>query len=195
MTHYYSKKQTSELNLKQFEVVLRGKSLKFYTGSGVFSKRKIDDGSYVLIENAIIKKNWDVLDLGCGYGAVGIAIAKSEKAKVIFTDVNERAIHLTEKNIELNEINAEARTSDLFENITEKFNAIMLNPPQTAGKKLCFQMIEESKEHLKKNGLLQLVARPKKGGRTLAAKMEEAFGNVKVVGKGHSFSLYVSEKS
>ncbi len=195
MTHYYSAKQESPLRLKMISSVLRGKEIEFYTGSGVFSKDKIDDGSYVLIENAIIKKNWKILDLGCGYGAVGISIAKSENADVVLADVNERAVHLAEKNIEHNKVNASVRTSDLFSSIPEKFDTILLNPPQSAGKQLCFRMIEESKEHLNKNGLLQLVARPKKGGRTLSEKMKEVFGNVEVIAKKHGFSLYVSKNS
>lgn len=194
MAHYFSKKQESDLNIKQIYPVLRGKRFEFFVGSGVFSKDKIDDGSYILIENVVIKKNWKVLDLGCGYGPVGIAIAKSEGVDVILADVNERAVKLAAKNIELNKVNAEARISDLFSNIPEQFDTILLNPPQSAGKKLCFQMIEESKEHLNKNGLLQLVARPKKGGKTLAEKMKEVFGNVEVISKGAGYSVYVSKR-
>ncbi|HDQ60104.1 MAG TPA: class I SAM-dependent methyltransferase [Candidatus Woesearchaeota archaeon] len=194
MSHYYSKKQESLLELKKITVVLRGKTLEFYTGSGVFSKKKIDDGSYILIQNAIIKKGWSALDLGCGYGPVGIAIAKSEGAKVTLSDVNERAVNLTERNIQLNKVDAEVRSSDVFGQIPETFDTILLNPPQTAGKKLCFRMIEESKDHLKKNGLLQLVARPRKGGKTLAEKMKEVFGNVQVISKGAGFSVYASKK-
>ena len=90
---------------------------------------------------------------------------------------------------------ADARASDLFSGIPEKFDTILLNPPQSAGKKLCFQMIEKSKEHLNKEGLLQLVARPRKGGKTLAGKMKEVFGNVEVIAKGAGFSVYASKKN
>ena len=193
MTHYYSKTQEGKLELKKISAVLRGKKLEFFTGAGVFSKDKIDNGSYVLLQNAIVKKTWHVLDLGCGYGAVGISIAKSEDAKVLMADVNERAVFLSGKNIELNKVDAEAKESDVFSDIPEKFDTILLNPPQSAGKALCFRMIEESKEHLKKNGLLQLVARPKKGGKTLAEKMKEVFGNVEITARGHGFAVYVSK--
>ena len=193
MTHYYSKKQTGKIDIKKISAVLRNKKLEFYTGAGVFSRNKIDNGSYILLQNAIVKKGWHVLDLGCGYGPVGISIAKSEDAKVLMADVNERAVFLTGKNIELNKADAEARESDVFSNIPEKFDTILLNPPQSAGKALCFRMIEESKEHLKKNGLLQIVARPKKGGKTLAEKMKEIFGNVEVISKGAGYSVYVSK--
>jgi 16S rRNA (guanine1207-N2)-methyltransferase len=107
-------------------------------------------------------------------------------------DIN-TAVFLARKNIELNKVNAEARESDIFSSIPEKFDTILLNPPQSAGKELCFRMIEESRQHLKKNGLLQLVARPRKGGRTLAEKMKEVFGNVEVIAKGAGFSVYVSK--
>jgi len=195
MNHYYSKKQDSKLKLKKISAVIRNKKLEFYTASGVFSKDKIDNGSYILAQNAIIKKGWDVLDLGCGYGAIGIAIAKSEDAKVLMADVNERAVFLARKNAELNKVNAEARESDVFSNIPEKFDTILVNPPQAAGKKLCFRLIEESKEHLKKDGLLQLVARPRKGGKTLAKKMMDVFGNVEIIAKGAGFTVYASKLS
>ena len=193
MSHYYSGKQASELRLRKISAVLRGKRIEFYVGSGVFSRGKVDDGSYILIQNATVKKGWKVLDLGCGYGAVGIAIAKSEDTEILLSDVNERAVELAKMNIELNNVKAEARISDIFSGIPEKFDTILLNPPQSAGKKICFRMIEESKEHLNKGGLLQLVARPRKGGRTLAEKMKEIFGNVEVIAKGAGFSVYVSK--
>ncbi len=192
MSHYYSKKQDSEFNPKRIAAKLRGNDLEFYTAPGVFSKNKIDDGSYILIQNAIVRKGWNILDLGCGYGPVGIAIAKAENADVVMSDVNERAVHLASKNIQLNNVTAEIRTSGLFENIPEKFNTILVNPPQTAGKKVCFKMIEESKRHLKKGGLLQLVARPRKGGKTLSEKMKDVFGNVEIIAKGAGFSVYAS---
>jgi len=126
---------------------------------------------------------------------VKLSCAKSEDADVLLTDINERAIYLAKKNILLNGVKADARASDLFSGIPEKFDTILLNPPQSAGKKLCFQMIEKSKEHLNKEGLLQLVARPRKGGKTLAGKMKEVFGNVEVIAKGAGFSVYASKKN
>jgi 16S rRNA (guanine1207-N2)-methyltransferase len=74
------------------------------------------------------------------------------------------------------------------------FDTILLNPPQTAGKKLCFELIEESKAHLKKDGLLQLVARHNKGGKDLSKKMLEVFGNVEPTAKEAGFRVYVSKR-
>jgi len=152
---------------------------------------------YIKFVRKNVKKNSKILDLGCGYGPVGISIAKSfPETKVLMTDVNKRAIKLAKMSIELNKTaNVETKCSDKFEKIDQNFDTILLNPPQTAGKKLCFEMIEESKSHLERNGLLQLVARHNKGGKDLSKKMNEVFGNVKETAKGSGYRIYVSEKT
>jgi 16S rRNA G1207 methylase RsmC len=195
MSHYYEKKQTSPLNLQQFSAVILGEGLEFYSGSGVFSKEKIDKGSLLLANKAIIKDVWRVLDFGCGYGPIGIAIAKAyPETKVLMSDINKRAVGLAKKNIELNNLkNASALQSDMFEKVGGKFDTILLNPPQSAGKDLCIKMIEQSKEHLEKNGLFQMVARHNTGGRELEKHMVRVFGNVKEIAKKSGFRIYVSE--
>ncbi len=195
MSHYFTKKQTGDWNAKEIESYLRGNKLKFITTSGVFSKDKVDAGTEVLTNSAIVDKGWKILDFGCGYGAVGIAIAKSCKCEVWMTDVNERAVMLAKKNAKLNDVDVKVMQSDIFENLGEQFNAIILNPPQSAGKELCFKMIDESKEHLCKSGLLQIVARPAKGGKTLANKMLETFGNMKEIAKRNGYKVYVSMRN
>ncbi|MDP7180534.1 MAG: methyltransferase [Candidatus Woesearchaeota archaeon] len=197
MSHYFSKEQKSPLRLSKITANLRNNQFEFYTGSGVFSLKKVDKGTILLIENSTIKPNWKILDLGCGYGPVGISIAKSfPETKVLMTDVNKRAIKLAKMSIELNKTaNVETKCSDKFEKIDQNFDTILLNPPQTAGKQLCFEMIEGSKSHLERNGLLQLVARHNKGGKDLSKKMNEVFGNVKETAKGSGYRIYVSEKT
>jgi 16S rRNA (guanine1207-N2)-methyltransferase len=150
----------------------------------------------LLVKSAIIEDKCKVLDLGCGYGAVGIALAKAyPSAKVLLSDINKRAVMLAKKNIELNGLkNAHAIRSDLFKNISEKFNAILLNPPQSAGKELCLKMIEQSAEHLEKGGTFQLVCRHNIGGAQLEKKMLEVFGNVQELAKKSGYRIYISEK-
>jgi len=195
MEHYYSEKQTSKLRIKEIEVTLRGNKLKFYTGSGVFSIGQIDKGTKLLIEASIIQPNWKILDLGCGYGAIGISIAKAfPLAHITMTDINERAIKLARMNIELNNLkNIELIKSNLYQNIQEKFDTIITNPPQLAGRKICFEIIEKAKDHLEKEGLLQLVARHNKGGKELEKKMNEVFGNVEEIAKKGGYRVYVSK--
>lgn len=192
--HYFTRTPTSKLKEREIIAEARGVKVELITGSGTFSPKKIDTGTKLLIEKAIIKKNQKILDLGCGYGMVGILLGKAEPTlKILMTDINERAVMLAEKNAEKNNVKAEAKQSDIFENISEKFDVILLNPPQTAGKDICFKMIEGSKKYLNEEGSLQIVARHQKGGKTLQAKMEETFGNVEVIGKGSGYRIYYSE--
>ena len=194
MSHYYSTIQTTEFNPSKIKARLRTKEFEFYTASGVFSIKRIDKGTELLINKCIIEKDWEVLDLGCGYGPVGIVIAKTTNADVTLVDVNKRAIKLSKMNSKLNEVKITLKSGNLYAPIKDKkFDTILTNPPYSAGRKICYQIIEEAKDHLKKNGLLQLVARHKKGGKTLSNKMEEVFGNVEELAKGAGYRIYVSK--
>ena len=195
MPHYYSEKQTSPLRLKKIKAVLRERLFEFYSGSGVFSKKKVDNGTKVLVENCSVKDGWNILDLGCGYGVVGIVIAKIfPKTAVLMVDVNKRALNLAKMSLELNNVeNADVKYSNLYSAVKEKFNTIIVNPPITAGRKLCFRIIEEAKEHLEKDGLLQLIAKHRKGGKMLGEKMLEVFGNMEEKAKSGGYRLYVSK--
>jgi 16S rRNA G1207 methylase RsmC len=195
MSHYYSEKQTSSLNLRKIKVYIRKKYFEFYTGSGVFSKKKIDKGTTLLAENCVIQIDGKVLDLGCGIGILGILVAKCfPETEILMVDVNRRACKLAKMNVELNQVyNADVKHSNLYENVKEKFNVILTNPPQTAGKEICFKIIEEAKNYLKKNGTLQLVARHNKGGLVLSKKMKKIFGNLKEIAKKGGYRVYLSK--
>ncbi len=198
MSHYFSENQTSELNLSKISDRIKGNLLDFYVGSGVFSKSRVDKGSKILIENCIMEDGWDVLDLGSGYGPIGISLAKYYKnIKVTMVEINKRAVMLAKKNIFLNKI---SRTRfDVFQGnsysaITDdrKFNTILLNPPQTAGKQICIDMIEQAKLHLKEGGCLQIIARHNKGGESFQKIMKELYGNAEFICKDKGFRVYVS---
>lgn len=194
MNHYFSEKQTSILKVKIINVNLLNNGLEFNTGSGVFSKGKVDKGTKLLIESVYIKGN-SILDIGCGYGVIGISIAKAfPKKKVLMTDINTRALYLTKKNIKLNNVGCEVIYSNLYDNIKGKFNLILSNVPQKAGKKICFAIIEGAKQHLIDFGELAIVGRHNKGGRSLQEKMKELFGNVSVAERSGGFRVYVSQK-
>ncbi|MBW2973183.1 methyltransferase [Candidatus Woesearchaeota archaeon] len=195
--HYYTEKPTSKLKIRKVKARLRNKNLEFYTGAGVFSPRKVDSATELLISNAVIKEKDKVLDLCAGYGPIGIAIKKSfPETKVYLTDINKRAIILAKKNAVLNKVKLTIKSGDLYEPYKkEKFNTILVNPPMAAGRKLCFRLIEEAKKYLTKNGTLQLVARHQKGGKQLEKKMKEVFGNVATIVKKSGFRVYLSENS
>lgn len=195
MEHYYSEQQKSLMNIKKINQKIRNVDFEFYTSSGVFSKDKIDKGTLVLAENMVIKNNSKVLDIGCGIGVLGIAAAKLFNSEVVMTDINKRAVMLAVKNLKSNNVEAEVYQGNLYGEVKDNdFDVILSNPPQTAGKEVCFRLIEEAKNHLKNGGNLQIVARHNKGGKTLSKKIKEFFGNVRVVAKKSGYWVYLSVK-
>ncbi len=157
-------------------------------------KDKLDKGTKLLIENYIVEPGWNVLDFGCGIGVIGIAVKLlNPSTKVMMSDVNQRAVMISKKNTKLHNLDIKVIKSDLYSKITDKFDTILVNPPQTAGRDICFQIIDNAKSHLREKGLLQLVARHNKGGSVLEKRMNEVFGNVKQIAKGSGYRVYVSE--
>lgn len=192
MGHYYDKEQDSKLLISNFKINLFGNELKFSTPSGVFSKGELDKGTEILLKYAIIKG--EILDLGCGYGIIGISISKANKNKVFMVDINKRAVQFSKINAKQNNVDVEIIQSDGFSLLEKKFDTILLNPPQHAGKDVCIKLIKESFLNLKKDGILQIVARHKKGGKDLSEKMKQIFGNVKILGIKSGFRVYAAIK-
>ncbi|MGB9748455.1 MAG: class I SAM-dependent methyltransferase [Candidatus Woesearchaeota archaeon] len=194
MAHYYSEKQDSDFRQKIISERIRGVDFSFCTASGVFSKNRIDRGTKALAENCLVNDGWKVLDLGCGYGVIGIVIKKLfPKCEVVLSDVNERALKLSEINARLNNVEVKIIKSFLFDNIQELFDTVIVNPPQAAGLDICYKMIEQSYQHLKTNGLFQLVARHNKGGSRLEKRMLEVFENISSK-RISTYRIYTSKK-
>jgi len=191
MSHYYSEKQESEFNVSKITEILRKQEYEFFTSSGVFSKKKVDFGTRVLVNNMVLNKKDRILDLGCGIGIVG-KVASPLVKEVVMTDVNKRAVKLAKMNTkELR--NVKVVQGDMYENVEGKFDVILLNPPQAAGKKVCFEMIKRAKEFLVEKGNLQVVARHNKGGETLSKYMEEVYGNMETIVKQGGYRVYLSK--
>lgn len=194
MEHYYTRNPTSPLKFYEIKKKLRGFDFLFHTSTGVFCPKKIDVATKLLAENMIINKDGDFLDLGSGYGVIGLVAAKLG-ANVSMSEINLRALMLIKKNLKQNHVKAEIIDSNAFENIKNNYNNICLNPPISAGMKLCKELIKESFNHLKKGGILQLVARHNKGGSRLQEYMKELFNNSEVLAKQGGFKVYVSTKN
>jgi len=197
MEHYFSENPKAAASERTFSALLRGNRLSFVSSGGVFSKSGIDKGTELLIEKCIMQDGWRVLDLGCGYGAVGVSIAKAFNVEVVMSDVNERALLLTGKNLERNGCTAKAIKSSGYDSLSDfkgMFDSILVNPPQKAGKKVCFRMIDDAPLFLKKRGFLQVVARPRHGGNSLAAEMQGVFGNCEKIAEKGNFAVYASMK-
>ena len=199
MTHYYDEVQTSSEDLEKIVINTKDLSFELFSGSGVFSRKKIDAGSKLLVENALINETDEVLDIGCGIGVVGICVKKFySQTKIFFSDVNLRALKITRLNIDLTKLNKDdliVKKSYLFDDIKDKeFDVVLSNPPYAAGRKVCFKLIEDSVNFIKTGGSIQLVARHNKGGKALKQKMLEVFGNAEDLAKGSGFRVYISKK-
>jgi 16S rRNA (guanine1207-N2)-methyltransferase len=195
--HYFSKKPTTQPRYGLVQVHLRGSLFRFLTASGVFSRVRIDLGTRLLIESMILPHNGKVLDLGCGYGAVGIvAAALCPSAYVYMTDVNERAVQLARRNAKRNKVdNVAFRRGFLYEPVDNvRFDTILSNPPVSAGLKVVLPIIEQAPVHLASHGSLQIVVRSKIGGKRLFKVMEEAFGNVEVLAIESGYRALLSKK-
>ncbi|ASJ16355.1 16S rRNA methyltransferase [Thermococcus chitonophagus] len=195
MPHYYSREPQTPLKTKTIEVCIRGYCFKFITASSVFSFGKLDKGTELLIESMILNPGWRVLDLGCGYGAIGI-VASRFVEHVVMTDVNRRAVMIAKKNIKLNNVrNAEVRYGNLYEPVKgEKFNSIITNPPVHAGKDVLERIIREAPLHLEDGGLLQMVIKTKQGAKWVKEVMEDTFAEVIELAKGSGYRVYAGKK-
>ncbi len=191
MSHYYSKNPSVPLRTKIIEVVVRGHHFKFITASGVFSFGKFDKGTRLLIENAVLDESFRVLDLGCGYGAIGIVASHFVKY-VLMTDINIRAVQIAKKNLKINNVkNAEVRWGNLYEPVrNEKFHSIITNPPVHAGKEVLREIVINAPKHLYDGGLLQLVIRTNQGAKYIKGLMDETFSEVRELAKGGGYRVY-----
>ncbi|WP_088810996.1 MULTISPECIES: class I SAM-dependent methyltransferase [unclassified Listeria] len=196
--HYFSNNDDLKHARKYLNFVLRGNEFKFISDAGVFSKNAVDFGSRVLIEAFQLNKTTGrILDVGCGYGPIGLAIAKSfPEATIDMVDVNLRALELAKENAALNHIqNVQIFESSVYENVSKTdYQAILSNPPIRAGKKLVHAILEEAHGYLADFGELWIVIQKKQGGPSAAKKMEEVFGNVETVVKEKGYFIFKSTK-
>jgi 16S rRNA (guanine1207-N2)-methyltransferase len=194
MDYYYSEKLESKERKGKIISNVRGFDLELFTLSGIFSWKKVDNASRLLAENMKVYPGDKVLDMGCGYGILGI-VASLMGADVTFVDVNERAIKVTKKNLEDMGIKGSVVKSNVYNKVKGMFHSVITNPPVAAGFSVCSKIIIEAKEHLLDGGRLQLVARHNKGGDRLMNLMRETFGDVETIAKRGGFRVYVSIKS
>ncbi|MEM2953765.1 MAG: methyltransferase [Candidatus Bathyarchaeia archaeon] len=195
--HYFVRRPKSKPKFGMLSTYLRGRPFKFLTASSVFSKKRIDLGTRLLIETMVLPERGYVLDVGCGYGAVGIAAAAfNSKVHVIMVDVNERAVRLAKKNIEINHVsNAEVRRGYLYEPVKDTtFNCILSNPPVSAGLAIVKALITEAPKHMTEKATFQIVVKSKIGGERLQLIFEETFGNFAVLARESGYRVLIAEK-
>lgn len=191
--HYFSENPHSKSSPKTWNCLLREKTYHFTSDAGVFSKNTVDFGTRLLIEQFDYPQvSGDLLDLGCGYGPIGMTLADgAPERQVLMADINERAVELAKKNAEKNGVhNVEVVQSDGFADLGgRQFAAVLINPPIRAGKKLIYRMFEDAEKALLSGGALWIVIQKKQGAPSAEEKLEALFGNVETVAKSKGYYI------
>ncbi len=185
---YYTANPTSESKPVPCAFPYRGHGLNFMTDAGVFSKGELDVGSRLLLD-ALPELSGDVLDLGCGWGAIGVAIAKAyPDCRVVMADVNHRALDLSRQNLERNKVSAECLESDGMAALMDRrFDAVITNPPIRAGKQVIYKMFSDAAKTLKDGGALYLVIRKQQGAESCVKYLKTLYASVEKLDKSGGF--------
>ncbi len=191
---YYEKNPSVAHDIHEIRVSLLDTQMSFLTDAGVFSKKMVDYGSQVLLKTLYFEKGASVLDVGCGYGPIGLTLAKVFSTKTTLIDINSRALDLATKNAERNGVIAKIYQSNIYENVDETFNHIVSNPPIRAGKSVVHEVIAGAFKRLEAHGTLSIVIQKKQGAPSAKAKMEEVFGNCQIIRKDKGYYILESVK-
>ncbi len=197
MEQYFTNNPNLKSELRTIIYKHKGLTMSFFSDNGVFSKDKLDFGSTLLIETIFEKVNKDnlnILDVGCGYGFIGISLAKIMKAHVTMCDVNKRALHLAEKNASENDVtdSVQVLESNIYQNITDKYDLIITNPPIRAGKEVVYGILDGARDRLKAKGELWFVIRKNQGAKSTIKHLEDNY-NVEIVTKSKGFYIIKAE--
>jgi 16S rRNA (guanine1207-N2)-methyltransferase len=187
MAHYFDQQpavghQPTELHIRMY-----GRDFQFITDRGVFSRQHIDTGSEFLLETVIStmkKPIGRLLDLGCGYGPVGIILKRLfPPLDVVLCDINERALELARQNARLNQVQyLQIVRSDGLQAVEGCFDLVLTNPPIRAGKSVVYRFFSEAAERLQPGGQLFVVIQKKQGAPSALRRLQELFQDVDVVG-------------
>ena len=196
MSHYFINDPDLVSNKKQIEYHFNNGLFCFVTDNGVFSKNEVDRGSNALISSV---SNLDlgnsILDLGCGYGVIGIVMKKiNPNADVDLVDINDRAVELSKINAKLNNVKVNIYNSEDITKLNKKYDSILLNPPIRAGKKVIYQLYRSSYDVLNKNGKLYIVIQKKHGSESSLNELKSLFKAVKIVSRKSGYQIIESIK-
>lgn len=195
--HYYTNDPRSESAPETWTYELRGKQYHFTSDRGVFSKGSVDFGSRLLIESFEMPDvSGRILDVGCGYGPMGISLADASGREALLIDVNERALALSEQNAARNGVTVETRLSHAYDAVGgERFAAIVTNPPIRAGKQVVHTILREAHMHLVDGGAIYVVIQKKQGAPSAKKLLEEVFGQVETIAKEKGYFIFRAIRS
>ena len=199
MEHYFIEKEHKNDDFFEFTWQFEGVDYIFKSCDDVFSKDNVDYGTYVLLKT-ILKKidiSGDVLDIGCGYGPIGIVLSKSfSNVKVTMTDVNGTAVALSQENAKRNNAKnvIEIKLSNAYENINKTFDFIVSNPPIKAGKKVLLNILLGSYNRLNDGGNLIFVIKKKFGEDGVKKELQKTFKSVEVIKRDSGYYILSAKK-
>lgn len=195
MGQYFTNDENLRSEYRNIIYKYKDLTLNFTSDLGVFSKDRIDFASKLLLETYFEygRKNINILDVGCGYGFIGIALSKIMESNVDMIDVNKRAVHLSNINIKNNNVNANAFISNVYESINKKYDCIITNPPIRAGKSVYMNIIENAAEYLTDDGELWFVMNKDHGAKSTIEKIKNVY-DVNVVNKSKGFFVILCKK-
>ena len=187
--HYYTRVPQSESRPVSCVYSYRGVDLFFQTDAGVFSKGEVDTGTRLLLEALPEELDGDILDLGCGWGVIGISIAKKwPETRVTMADVNTRALDLSRENAKRNRAEVTCVESDGMAALEgQTFDAVVTNPPIRAGKQVIYKMFADAAKSLKPGGALYLVIRKQQGAESAMKYLQTIYGSVEKISKSGGF--------
>jgi 16S rRNA (guanine1207-N2)-methyltransferase len=191
--HYFSARPRVASRPEEHRFLYRGEMLVIETDRGLFASHGLDPGTGLLIESLEGISADRILDLGCGWGAIGLAAAKTvPAAHVVLTDVNQRAVRLARKNLDRNGVrNAEVRLGSLFDPLkAEVFDLILSHPPFHAGRETVLEFLAQSPDHLAPGGHLRIVGKGSQGIRFYQTWLSEHWGpGVEVLARGGGYRV------
>lgn len=183
MAHYFTN-ENIESKIVETKCYVNDIELKLLTDNGVFSKKGLDFGTRTLLES-LPHIEGSVLDIGCGYGPIGIYLAKLG-LNVDMCDINKRALKLAKDNVILNNVEANVFESDLYSNVCKKYNYIISNPPIRVGNEILYKLLLGAKEYMQDLGHLIIVVNKDQGAKTIAKKLENSY-KVEIINKNKGF--------
>lgn len=191
---YYAENPDAAHDIHELRVELLGHKMTFLTDAGVFSKKIVDFGSQLLLKCLEVNQGETVLDVGCGYGPLGLSLAKAYGVQATMVDINTRALDLARRNAEKNNAKATIFQSNIYEQVEGHFDHVISNPPIRAGKQVVHEIIEKSKDFLETSGDLTIVIQKKQGAPSAKSKMEDVFGNCEILKKDKGYYILRSVK-
>ena len=187
--HYYTETPSSAHDERRVTLRALGNELTFTTDAGVFSRDGLDRGTEALLD-ALPPLSGRALDLGCGWGAVGVALGKRWPGlEIVMTDINRRAVDLARRNLAANGLRARVLQGDGFDPVEGRFDAIITNPPIRAGKAVIYGLFERARDFLKPGGALYVVIRKQQGAPSALKYLREIYAGAEVVDRGSGFHV------